>query len=194
MKRNTAPPQRPVRKPNRRVDLRTDTSDHEYRVGPGHPPKEYQFKPGQSGNPEGARRKPRAIAVDLKALFERALSAKVTLRQGEKERIISRAAASIEQLVDQFAKGERYARRDLLTLAQILGVDLTAGQGDVGQAVAAALSANDEALLADYVRRHSGQSDRPEDTHSNGSTLQTSNEPPPTRNAQEVAHIRKIDP
>jgi len=25
-----------------------ERSDQEYRVGPGHPPKEYQFKPGQS--------------------------------------------------------------------------------------------------------------------------------------------------
>lgn len=26
---------------------------HVYKVGPGHPPKEFQFKPGQSGNPSG---------------------------------------------------------------------------------------------------------------------------------------------
>ena len=166
MKKSSASPERRVRRPNRH-DLQTDTSDQEYRVGPGRPPKEYQFKPGQSGNPEGARRKPRSIAPDLKALFERALSTKVTLRQGEKERIISKAAAGIEQLVNQFAKGDRHARRDLLILAQTLGVDLAAGEGDIGQAVAAALSANDEALLADYVRRHSTQGDPPGDTTPN---------------------------
>jgi hypothetical protein len=37
------------------VSLKADPSDPEYRVGPGRPPKEYQFKPGQSGNPNGAR-------------------------------------------------------------------------------------------------------------------------------------------
>src|SRR5204863_10177895 len=90
----------------------------------------------------------------------RALSGKVTLRQGEQEKIISKAAAGIEQLVNQFAKGDRHARRDLLALAARLGVDLVAGQGDaLEQSVAAALSANDEALLADYVRRHAGQAD-----------------------------------
>ena len=77
------------------LSLKTDPPDQEYRVGPGRPPKEYQFKPGQSGNPKGARRKPRAIAPDLKALFERALSGKVTLRQGEQEKIITKAAAGI---------------------------------------------------------------------------------------------------
>ena len=145
--------------------MTTDPSDQEYRVGPGRPPKEYQFKPGQSGNPKGARRKPRSIAPDLKALFERALSAKVTLRQGEQEKIITKAAAGIEQLVNQFAKGDRHARRDLLALAARLGVDLVAGQGDaLEQSVAAALSANDEALLADYVRRHAVQPERAGET------------------------------
>src|SRR6476620_12305403 len=136
------------RKLNTRPSSKTDPSDQEYRVGPGRPPKEYQFKPGQSGNPEGRRRAARSIAPDLKALFERALSGKVRLRQGEQEKIITKAAAGIEQLVNQFAKGDRHARRDLLALAATLGVDLV-GQGDaLEQSVATALSANDEALLA----------------------------------------------
>jgi len=140
------------------LSLKPNPSDQEYRVGPGRPPKEYQFKPGQSGNPKGARRKPRSVAPDLKALFERALSAKVTLRQGEQEKIITKAAAGIEQLVNQFAKGDRHARRDLLALAARLGIDLMAGQSDaLEQSVATAISANDEALLADYVRRHAVQ-------------------------------------
>ena len=109
--------------------------------GPGRPPKEHQFKPGQSGNPKGARRKPRSIAPDLKALFERALSAKVTLRQGEQAKIITKAAAGIEQLVNQFAKGDRHARRDLFALAESLGVDLVTQGEALEQSVAAALSA-----------------------------------------------------
>jgi hypothetical protein len=143
------------------LSLTPDSSDQDYRIGPGRPPKEYQFKPGQSGNPKGARRKPRSIAPDLKALFERALSGKVMLRQGEQEKIITKAAAGIEQLVNQFAKGDRHARRDLLALAERLGVDLVEGQGEaLEQTVAAALSANDDALLADYVQRHAVQPER----------------------------------
>jgi hypothetical protein len=147
---------------NAPLSLKPDPSDPEYRVGPGRPPKEYQFKPGHSGNPKGARRKAKTIAPDLKALFERALSEKVTLRQGEQERIITKAAAGIKQLVNQFAKGDRHARRDLLALAERLGVDLVPGQGDaLEQSVAMAISANDEALLEDYVRRRAAQLDRP---------------------------------
>ena len=149
-----------------------DPPDQEYRVGPGRPPKEHQFRPGQSGNPKGARRKSTSIELDLKALFERALSGKVTLRQGEQEKIITKAAAGIEHLVDQFAKGDRHARRDLLALAEKLGVDLVAGQGDaLEQTVAAALSATDEALLADYVKRHALLPNPPEEVDGEVKTL-----------------------
>jgi hypothetical protein len=34
------------------VTAETDASEQEYQVGPGRPPKEHQFKPGQSGNPK----------------------------------------------------------------------------------------------------------------------------------------------
>jgi hypothetical protein len=140
----------------------TPPSDQDYRVGPGRPPKEHQFKPGQSGNPTGARRKPSSIAPDLKVLFERALNEKVTLRQGEREKLISKADAGIQHLVNQFAKGDRHARRDLFALAERLGVDLVAGHGaGLEQTVAAALSANDEALLADYVQRRTIQPNPP---------------------------------
>ena len=114
---------------------RTDTpaadnnaSDDAYRVGPGRPPKEYQFKPGQSGNPKGAKRKSPSIAVGLKALLERALNKKTKLGHGEREQIVTKAAAGVDKLVNQFAKGDRYARRDLIALAEKLGIDLTAGQ------------------------------------------------------------------
>jgi hypothetical protein len=94
----------------------------------------------------------------------------VTLRQGEQEKIITKAAAGIEQLVNQFAKGDRHARRDLLALAARLGVDLVAGQRDaLEQSVATALSANDEALLADYVRRHAAPPRRPGKTSAGSS-------------------------
>jgi hypothetical protein len=138
---------------NRRSDPATasaPTSAEEYKVGPGRPPKEHQFKPGQSGNPKGAKRKPPSMALDLKVALERALNKPVKLKQGEKERIVTMAAAGIEQLVAQFVKGDRHARRDLIALADKLGVDLMAGQH---QAIQEALDANHEAILLTYVQR-----------------------------------------
>ena len=125
-------------------------SDAEYKVGPGRPPREYRFKPGKSGNPKGAKPKPPSIAPDLKLALERALNKPVKLKQGEKERIVTMAEAGIEQLVAQFAKGDRHARRDLIALADKLGVDLLAGQH---KRVQEALASNHQAILEAYVAR-----------------------------------------
>lgn len=134
----------------------TQHPNGEYRVGPGRPPKEYQFKPGQSGNPKGAKRKTPSIELDLKALLERALTAKVKLRRSDRDKIVTKAEAGIEHLVDQFAKGDPHGRRDFILLCKNLGIDLTNRQALEG-ALEDVLSAEDEALLADFVKRHGGQ-------------------------------------
>jgi len=129
-------------------------SDVEYRVGPGHPPKEYQFKPGQSGNPAGAKRKSKSMAPDLKAHLQEALNSKINLMQDDKKRIISKAAAGIEQVVNAFAEGDRHARRDVLDMARRLNLDLLGGhtQGNAPSPQASS-SAEDEVILADFLRR-----------------------------------------
>ena len=105
------------------------SADEEYRVGPGRPPREFQFKPGVSGNPNGAKPKAKSLVPDLKALFERALNKKTKLRRGERDQIISNLEAGFDQLVDQFAAGDRYARRDVFYYAEKLKIDVTASQG-----------------------------------------------------------------
>jgi hypothetical protein len=139
------------RRSNSAPAAQAQTSDQEYKVGPGRPPKEHQFKPGQSGNPKGAKPKAPSLAPDLKASLELALSKTVTLKQGEKERIVTMAAAGIEQLVAQYAKGDHRARRDLFWLTDKLGVDLVGRK-----AVEEALAANHQAILEAYVARRRG--------------------------------------
>jgi hypothetical protein len=57
-----------------------------YKVGPGRPPKEHQFKPGQSGNPKGAKRKPPSLLPDLKRSAGcRTLNARIVVRIHEGE-------------------------------------------------------------------------------------------------------------
>ena len=139
---------------NRRADAAdaaaTEASGQEYKVGPGRPPKEYQFKPGQSGNPKGAKRKQAPIALDLKAALQQALNKKVKLKQGDKERLVPMSTAGIEQLVAQYAKGDRHARRDVIALADKLGVDLMAGHQ---QAIQETIAANYAAILQAFVER-----------------------------------------
>jgi hypothetical protein len=139
-------------------DLAPAPSAEEYKVGPGRPPREFQWKPGQSGNPKGAKPKPSSVVPDLKSLVERAVSEKVTIKQGENERVLTKAAVGIEQLVNQFAKGDRHARRDLIALADKLGIDLFAGQRKLIQEV---LAPDHQAILDAYVRRRSAVEGRP---------------------------------
>jgi hypothetical protein len=99
-------------------------AEEEYRVGPGRPPKQYQWKPGVSGNPKGAKRKKQSLIPELKKEFERVFSQKLKVTQGDRQRFITRWVAGLEQLSIQFAKGDRHARRDVFYFAERLGIDL----------------------------------------------------------------------
>jgi hypothetical protein len=124
-------------------------AEEEYRVGPGRPPKEHRWKPGQSGNPKGAKRKKRSLIPELKEEFERVFSQKLKVTQGDRQRLISRWVAGLEQLSIQFAKGDRHARRDVFYFAERLGVDLL----NSTKAHDETLSADHQAILDAYVER-----------------------------------------
>jgi hypothetical protein len=130
-----------------------DTAD-EYAVGPGRPPKQHQWKKGQpSPNPKGRPRKQPSVLLDLKQILEDALKKQVALAGDGKRRTLSKAALGIEHLVNQYAKGDRNARRDLMQFAKELGVDLLAGQRN---AIEEALAPNYQAVIEAYLARHSG--------------------------------------
>ena len=160
-------------------------SSKSYDIGYGKPPKNHQFRRGESGNPSGKRRK--ASAPDLKAQLQSALNKTVTIRSGKHQKVMSKAAAGIDQLVDQFAAGDRNARRDLMAVAGELGIDWTAGHRQaIESALEENLAAEDEELLADFVRRHGGHYHRRDDSvgllprqESNGPTLPLNGSIPP---------------
>jgi hypothetical protein len=122
--------------------------DEEYKVGPGRPPKEYQWTPGQSGNPQGAKRKTRSLIPELKQEFERVFSQKLRVTQGDRQRFISRWVAGLEQLSIQYAKGDRHARRDVFYFAERLGIDLLNSKSSDET-----LSTDHQAILEAYVER-----------------------------------------
>jgi Family of unknown function (DUF5681) len=122
-------------------------------VGYKRPPKQFQFKKGVSGNPSGLKRDIAGSRVpDLRRLLQLALNSR--FRRGERRDVITQAAAGIEQLVAQFAAGDRHARRDVIALAEKLGVDLAAGHGAIERVVTAALAAEDDAIITNFLRRH----------------------------------------
>ena len=67
--------------------------------------------------PRARKRSPSRLTPDVKAMLETALNQKIRVKEGEREKIMSRLAIGFEQLAIQFAKGDRYARRDVFELA-----------------------------------------------------------------------------
>ena len=131
-----------------------------YEVGYKRPPKHGRFRRGISGNPSGKNREVPSIA-DLRALLEQALNAKV--RSGAGAELVTAAAAGIEQLVAHYAAGDRHARRDVLALAKEAGIDLMGGQPK--KVVVAALAAEDEQIILDFLHRHGVEPKQPPATN-----------------------------
>jgi hypothetical protein len=57
-------------------------------VGYKDPPKQHQFQKGQSGNPQGGRKK--AEIEDIRVVMQDVLDEMVKINEGGKERLISR--------------------------------------------------------------------------------------------------------
>jgi hypothetical protein len=131
-----------------------DPSDEDsYKVGPGYPPRQYTWKKGgPSPFPKGRPKKILSMKPDLKKALEAALNEKVVITKDKKEIVLTKAALGIQQLVNGFAKGDRYARRDLFQYAALLGVDLQAR--DV---IAEALGINHQAIVDAALLRYQQQ-------------------------------------
>src|SRR6516162_1404419 len=102
---------------------RSSSGSGKYEVGYRRPAKQYQFKPGQIGNPEGINRKtPRS--PDFKASLERELRKPISIQRGKRKVVVTQDLAGIGELVRQFANGDHRARRDLIVLCEKVGVQL----------------------------------------------------------------------
>lgn len=118
----------------------------DYKVGPGHPPKEYQWPKGTSGNKKGRPPKQSALSSIL-SLIEEILEEKVTLKHGEK---LTKLQTGLTQLSNDFAKGDRYARRDLFYVLERVGFDFKTNHR---KELEEALAPEHQAILDAYVAR-----------------------------------------
>ena len=123
----------------------------EYKVGPGSPPPDKRWKKGgPSPNPRGRPRKEQSMLPDVRKAFEQAINKKVSVPRGDKTVLMTRIEIGLEQLLNQFAKGDRHARRDLMEYADKLGIDFLAKHK---QTLEQALTPNYQAILDAYVAR-----------------------------------------
>jgi len=129
-----------------------------YKVGPGHPPKQYTWRPGgPSPNPKGRPRDVPSLKPDMKKMFEDCLHERIEVTKDNKKAKLTRLELGVRQLVNQFAKGDRHARRDLFQYAALLGVDLQAK--DI---IAEALPVDHQAIVDAALWRYQHQQLSPE--------------------------------
>jgi hypothetical protein len=90
---------------------------------------------------------------DVRQAFEQAINKKVSVPRGDKMVLMTRVEIGLELLLNQFAKGDRHARRDLMALADKPGIDFLAKHK---QTLERALTPNYQTILDSYFARRSG--------------------------------------
>jgi uncharacterized protein DUF5681 len=125
-----------------------------YTVGYGRPPVSTRFESGQSGNPHGRPKK----VQDLGAVLDRALNARVVVNESGRRRTITMREAIVRGIVNDAARRDPKAIRLLLTLMH----RHSPGAGAVPDSVS--VLAEDQAILADFLARHSPTTSSPDST------------------------------
>jgi uncharacterized protein DUF5681 len=114
-------------------------ADDGYSVGYGKPPTHSQFRPGQSGNPAGRRKGVRNLMTDVK----RTLKVPVSVKVSGRSRKISTQEGALLLLREKALSGDARALDRLIELANRFN-------NEPGETVAPVVSADDQAMLADY--------------------------------------------
>ena len=100
--------------------------DKEYSVGYGRPPRNTQFKKGQSGNPKGRP----SGSKNLSTLLDQALSAEVLATENGKRLKVTKREAMITQLVNKGASGDPRAIKLLLDEMRLIEIRMEASSPD----------------------------------------------------------------
>ena len=114
----------------------------DYEVGYGKPPKDSQFKPGQSGNPNGRSKGARNLKTEIREVMQ----STVTVTQDGKRKKISTRKAVVLRLTEKALSGNVQATRVLIDLMK------TYDEEDVADVVED-LSQDDAAILEMFAEK-----------------------------------------
>ena len=150
------------------------SAGHPYTVGYRRPPLHTRFKPGESGNRKGRPKRQR----NVRTVVEETLNQRIKIREGNSTRSITKFDGVILTMTNGALKGDAKAVAALMSLLRSLGMTDEAPQVSDTEP----FTNNDEALVADFLRRRGVASASPsgsENTgpsnseHNAGSTLVT---------------------
>jgi hypothetical protein len=114
------------------------------RVGYCNPPKQTQFRKGQSGNPKG---RPKGT-LNMTTVLARTLREKVVINENGQRKVITKLEAAVKQLVNKAASGDLRALRHLANL--VLSAEERAAQVPTADP---ALSADDQKVVQGILDR-----------------------------------------
>lgn len=115
-----------------------------YEIGYGKPPKETQFKPGQSGNPKGRAKGTKNLAADLRE----EMNERVNIREGDRIKRISKQRATVKALQAKALKGDTRAIMGIFELSMKL---LDQQEQKEARQID---SVEDQAIIQNYIKRN----------------------------------------
>ncbi len=128
-------------KRNRPIKKRARSEADRDDVGYGKPPREHQFKPGESGNPKGRRKG----AKNQETILLELLQQKISLNERGKTRRITILEGILRRIIEDGLKGNTKSAAFLLSRYQAT---------TSGESMEAGLSEDDEAVLDAYLRKY----------------------------------------
>ena len=116
----------------------------DYEVGYGKPPKDSQFKKGESGNPRGRMKNTRNLKTDLTKILEK----RISVRDGERKFKVSGQEGMLMSLMSKCLKGDTKAINTLINLVvRISGLEGSAPN------VAERLTPEEQVMIAEFDDR-----------------------------------------
>lgn len=133
-------------------DQNAPPAEQDYIVGYGRPPKETRFKPGQSGNPKGRKRKPKSVQAQMQSV----LSKKIDITEGGRTRRLSLQEVMLRNIANKAAKGDLRAANFVLGL---INSDAATQSDTIDKTK---LSSEDQALFEQMMTELITQADLPD--------------------------------